>query len=934
MRRFRRLLTFTALLALALAAGGLHAQTTGTTTGDIRGRVRDDAGLPLPGVLVTATNRETGLSRTHVTDADGGFVVPLLSPGTYSVQAELSLFAPSLAENVRVVLGTATAVDFTLRPAQAAEAAVTVTAESPLIDTTKTDLAAAVDAQQIRSLPNVDRNFLSFSLTTPRVSNDRGPQSGAAATSGFSINGVSPRLNNLAVDGFDNNDQSSGAVRAQFSQEAVQEYQVITNPYNAEFGRTAGGVINIVTRSGTNDFRGSAFYYWRSDSLATEDPLTNEKVPLDDDRFGGSFGGRLARDRTFFFAAYEHQGTDTANPVTISDADVALIRGKGFDVENGNVAYEVRTDAVVGKIDHSFSPSQILTLRGSWSKGFDENRQAWGGLVAKSGGGVQDATDVTAAASLTSVLGSSSFNELRALYSDGSYDLDPLDASRGVAVSIPGVATFGNNRLLPQVRDSSLLQLFDSFSFQPGKSDALRFKLGAEYTRYTLKGSLPLNFAGLHRFSALPPNPAFPNGLTARQAFAAGVPAVFAQAFGDPNGDETAWQAAAFLQADIQAGERLMLRLGVRYDYENPIDPFPSDSDNVSPRASFSWAPADAFRVKGGYGRFYGVSAVGPMFAVRIQDGVQVRTHIRTIQGGPSPVVPWNYPDHRFPDEVSAGTSVVPPTVLRPGDYESAYTDQANLGFEVEIGRKLLASVDGVWARGNKVFTNRNVNPIVNPGAPPSQQRPDPSYTDVFLYESRGSSWYKGGTLSLASRFGGPFEMTAFYAYADSEDDYIDWLTEYQPQDPLNPDDERGPSIHAAKHRAVFTGTLTSVGRGGSWLTRDWTLAGIVAWSSGLPYNVTAGYDRNQNGDPVSDRPEGVGRNSETLPDQFTLDLRLSRTVFFAADVGVELIGVCTNVTNRENVLAVQSVANQPNFGQPTLYGPGRIFQLGARFSF
>lgn len=934
MRRLRQLLTFMALLFLALAAGGLQAQTTGTTTGDVRGRVRDDAGLPLPGVIITATNRETGLTRTHVTGADGDFVVPLLSPGMYSVQAELSLFGPALAENVRVVLGTATTIDFTLRPAQATEAAVTVTAESPLIDTTKTDLAAAVDAQQIRSLPNVARNFLSFSQTTPRVSDDRGPQSGAAATSGFSINGVSPRLNNLAVDGFDNNDQSSGAVRAQFSQEAVQEYQVITNPYNAEFGRTAGGVINIVTRSGTNDFRGSAFYYWRSDSLATEDPLTGQKVPLDDNRFGGSLGGRLVRDRTFFFGAYEHQGTQTANPVTISDADVALIRSKGFDIANGNVDYEVKSDAVVGKIDHQFSPSQILTLRGNWSKGFDENRQSWGGLVARSAGGAQDATDVTGAASLTSVLGSHSFNEFRALYSDGSYDLDPLDTGRGVAVSIPGVATFGTNRLLPQVRNSSLLQLFDSFSFQPGRSDALKLKLGAEYTRYTLEGSLPLNFAGLYRFSALPPNPLFPNGLTARQAFGAGVPAVFVQAFGDPNGDETAWQAAAFLQADLQLGDRFLLRLGVRYDYENPIDPFPADSNNVAPRASFSWAPAEAFRVKGGYGRFYGVSAVGPMFAVRIQDGVQVRTHIRTIQGGPSPIVPWNLPDHRFADEISAGGSIVPPTVLRPGDYESAYTDQANLGFEVQIARKLLASVDGVWARGNKVFTNRNINPIVNPTGSPAQQRPDPRFTDVYLYESRGSSWYKGGTFSLTSRFGGPFEMAAFYNYADAEDDYIDWLTEYQPQDPLNPDDERGPSIHSAKHKAVFTGTLSSVGRGGSWFTRDWTFATIVSWASGLPYNVTAGFDRNQNGDPLSDRPAGVGRNSETLPAQFTLDLRLSRTIFFAADVGLELVGVCTNVTDRENVLAVQGVENQPNFRQATLYGPGRIFQLGARFSF
>ncbi|MCK6683654.1 MAG: TonB-dependent receptor [Thermoanaerobaculia bacterium] len=919
------------LSALLLLAGPAFAQTTGTTSGDIRGRVKDEGGLGLPGVIVTATNRETGLARSHTTDVEGEFTVPLLSPGVYTVSAELALFAPTRVENVRVNLGQATAITIVLKPAQAAEAAVTVTAEAALLDLTKTDLSLGINSQQIQSLPNVSRNFLSFSLTTPRVSEDRGPQSGAAASSGFSINGVSPRYNYLAVDGFDNNDQASGAVRAQFSQDAVQEYQVISNPYSAEYGRTAAGIINIVTKSGTNDFGGSLFYFYRSDSLSSEDPLTGEKVPLDDHRFGASVGGRLVKDRSFFFAAYERQSTDTANPVTILPDDITLLRSKGFEVENGNVPYILRSDALVAKIDHQFSPSHIFTLRGNWSKGKDENAQAWGGLVAKTAGGFRDSEDITGAASLTSVFGAHSFNEVRLLYSNGTLDLATLDPKRGVSITLPGVATAGTQRLLGQVRDGTLFQLFDAFSFQPGKENSpLKVKVGFDLTHYNLQGQLPLNFFGLYRFSALPASQAFPQGLTVRQAFAAGVPAVFAQGFGDPTGDETAYQLGGFLQADLDLSAKFILRLGARYDYENPIDPFPSDS-TFSPRASFSYAPLENFRVKGGYGRFVGTVAVGPMFAVNIQNGVKVQTLVRTIQGGPSPLVPWNIlPDRRFPDAASAGSSVVPPTILRPGEFSSAYTDQANLGFEVDFSRKLLTSVDFVWARGRDILTNRNINPITKPPT----GRPNPAYSDIFLYESTGNSWYTGATVGLISRLGGLFEFTTFYTYADSEDDYIDWLTEFQPQDPLNPADERGPSIHAPKHKIVATGIFSNVGRGGNAFTRDWTIALILDWKKDLPYNILAGYDRNQNGDPLSDRPAGVGRNSGTLPDQFTLDLRISKMISFSEKAGIELVAVCTNITDHENVLSVQNVENQPNFGAPTLYGPGRIFQLGARFNF
>ncbi len=917
------------LLLAALLPTPAASQSTGTTTGDLKGRVSDEKGLALAGARVTTTHRDTGVSRSAVSDSSGAYEVPLLAPGDYRVRVEPPHFVPVVVELVHVTIGTTTTLVVVARPRLTAEAEVVVGTDSPLIDSRKTDLATTVDMSEIQNLPNIQRNYLSFSLLTPRVSEDRGPGSGASASSGLSINGLSPRYNYLAVDGFDNNDVGSGGVRAQFSQEAIREYEVITNPYAAEFGRVAGGVVNIVTRSGTNELKGGAFYFFRSDALSSSDPITGTCVPLEDHRFGASVGGPLARDRTFFFAAYEGVRTNTANAVAISDADVALIRSRGFAIDNGNVPYEARGDSLVVKLDHQFSQSHTIMARGNWSQGLDENQQPWGGLVARSAGGARDTRDVAGAAGDTAILGSRAVNEARALYSHNNYVVNPLDPGYGVGVTIPGVATFGTQRLLPQPRATDVLQLFDSFSVQPG-SGAVQLKAGADYYRVSGDIEVPVGFAGYYKFSAIPQQ-----GLTAHDAFAAGVPALFAQAFGDPSWSGSASFFGAFAQAEIRPARQLFLRLGVRFDSEKPLDPYPTSS-NWSPRASFSWAPSDGFRVKGGYGRFYGMTAIGPQVAVGNLNGVKVRTLVRTIQGGPSPSVPWKIlPDRRFVDEASAGSSGVPPLILRAGNFRSASTDMANLGFELEVARALAVGVDGVWARGRNIFTARDINPITNP----PQQRPDPRYSSIMLFESIGNSWYKGLTLGATSRAGGPFAFSAFYTYADAEDDYLDYLPEFQPQDPLDLAAERGPSSQSPKHKLTLTAVWSSVGKQTEWWARDCAVGLSFDLRAGLPYTVYAGYDRNLNGEPTSDRPAGVGRNSETLPTQLSLDLRLSRTIRFGGDLTAEIVAVCTNLTNHENVLQIQSVQGppaspQPNFGQPTLYGPGRLFQVGARLNF
>ena len=948
LRRFLLSVLFSTL------AASLLAQATGTTTGDIRGHVTDESGAALAGATVTATGQETGLARSDTSASNGSFAIRLLPPGVYRVTATVAGFRPGELSNIRVTIGTSANVDFRLTVAAVAET-ITVSGEANLIDPSSTEVSKTIGEAKIRNLPINQRNFLDFAVTTPGVTVERGPQSGAASTSGLSINGQSPRYNNVVVDGMDNNDEAVGSVRSTFSQEAVQEFQVIQSPFSSEYGRMTGGIVNIVTRSGTNELHGSGFYFFRDDSLSDDNFLTGEKTTFEQHQFGASLGGPILRDRLFFFGAAERLDVQDANVVTISDAAVALIRANGFDVTNGEVPFDRDRSTYLLKLDLLAGANHAFALRGSYSEESDENQQSWGGLVARSGGGVRDLEDTAVAFTGTSILSPTLSNELRLLYADRSHRLTPLDEAGGVAVTILGVATFGTQRFLPQPRDTQVYQVFDAVSFFHGRS---AYKFGVDYSHTDFEGSLPLNFAGLYRFGALPGGlPGLPpSGLTALQAFGAGVPQVFAQGFGEPAGDGETNHVGAFGQGEWNVTDQLLLRLGLRYDYEDPIEPFPEDSDNWAPRFSFSWDGGKTWRLRGGAGRFYGIASLGPMFAVSIQDGVNVRTIVRTIQGGPSPLVPWRLPNRRFGSAAEAGTSVVPLTVLRPAgcegavppdldiqgcaEFDSAYTDQVNLGFEVALVDELLFNVDYLHARGKKIFTARNINPTIPGLTPPQNPRPNPAFSDIYRYGADGNSWYDGVTAGLQTRIGGPFEASFFYTWADAEDDYVDWLTEFQLQDTLNPDDERGPALHVPEHKATLSAVYTTTVGQYPWWARDWTFGVIADYAAGRPYNILAGFDRNGNSDPLSDRPAGVGRNAGELPDFFTVDARVARRIPIGP-VGLEAIFEVFNLFNRDNVLEVNNVqfinaqlTPNPDFERPTRVSDPRRIQLGARLTF
>lgn len=874
------------------------------TSADLAGKVADESGAVLPGVTVTVTNVETNLVRTVTTGPEGRFSIPVLPPGTYTIKLELAGFASEVREGLTLTLGAAVDLDFTMKVAGTTEQ-VTVLGEAPLVDTQKTSVATVVSQQQIASLPINGRNFISFSIITPGVNIDRTPQQGASATSGLTFAGQRARSNNITVDGLDNNDATLGSVRAVFSQEAVREFQVLTNSYSAEFGKASGGVVNIVTKSGTNRTDGNLFGYYRDDALNAKEhfekfdtagnAITRDKAPFQQLQFGATLGGPIVKDKVFYFMAVERLDVDTNNFVTIDDKTPVtlfgaplgtaadIIRRAGFPIQTGNVPYTINTTSLVGKVDHQFSPSQNLAIRLNWSDAYNENVEPWGGITAKSRGAYLSSQDVMFAGSHTSILSEKTVNELRFQYATRDQKviaLDPLcdgecdqENEGGPTLEITGVASVGRQRFTPQPRRNDRYEILDTLSFYTG---AHQFKVGFDWNYIDHKSqALPLHFGGRYIFAPLPAIPGvLPAPITAIQAVALGLPAAYVQGYGNSNRPYGYQDISLFAQDDWRIKPNLTLKYGVRYqnqfwptiryDTVRGIDAYsyPSDSNNVAPRVAVAWDPGGKKKtsVHASYGIYYDnhITAIAG-----ITDLIDGKDHVRTLVARfPNSLAGWRAPGHKAPEAIfGAYPSLV--ISIDPG-LKTPYAHHASAGVEQEIAGKYSVAASFVYARGLNQLGTIDYNPVVpSLGA---GRRPEDvvgpagpiagSSASILQYTSFGGTWYRGLTMSVTRRYSNRLQFLMSYTLSKAEDDSTDYQSAFIPQDNgrgrdrndltgvpvgFNAGNERGPSLQDQRHRFVFSGLYAFPG--------ELQLSTIITVASGRPYNILAGADMNGDGD-------------------------------------------------------------------------------------
>jgi Carboxypeptidase regulatory-like domain/TonB-dependent Receptor Plug Domain len=903
------------LLMTTVATAATVSAQARATSADLSGVVYDPSKAVLPGVTITVTNQDTGVTRTSVTDGEGRYAILALPPGTYRVRAALSGFAPQVREEVALMLGSSVDVTFALALAGVQEQ-VTVIVGSTILDMHKTAVASVVSQQQIENLPINGRNFIAFSVITPGVSTDRTPQQGASATSGLTFAGQRARSNNITVDGVDNNDAAVGAVRATFSQEAVREFQVLTNSYSAEFGKASGGVVNIVTKSGTNVLSGNLFGYFRDETLNAKehferfDPsgaaIDREKAPYGQKQFGFTLGGPLRKDKSFFFGSFERQDIDTNNFVTIDDRTIVtvgptvlgtpkqILERAGFVVETGNVPYKIEGDQFLAKLDHQLNENQNLMARFNYADAFNENIEPWGGQTARSRGAVLDSSDYMAALSHTRVKGMRLVNELRFQYAKRDQDVNSLDPrcggpctandQGGPTLEVTGLANVGRQRFTPQPRRSRRIQVLDTVSYFVGNH---QLKTGLDFNTINNKDeALPLQFGGRYIFAAALPGALFgvpvPT-INAIQAVGLGLPAAYVQGYGNPTISYRVSDLSLFVQDDWRLTSTLTLKLGLRYQNQYwpnveytvaGIGPysFPKDGNNIAPRLAFAWDPLGDKRtsIHVAYGMFFDnhITAISGITNL-INGSTNVRTFAAQLPN-PMPIAAWNAPGRRLAE---SGLGAYPSVEISidPG-LETPYAHHAAIGVDRELRGQFVVSANVVFARGFEQLGTIDFNPLVP--ALGAGRRPEDvngqagTSASILQYSSYGETWYRGLTLSAAKRLSNRYQFLASYTLSKAEDHATDFQSALVPQnnglgrnrqDPtglpvgFNPDEERGPSTQDQRHRFVVSGVYVA--------PADVLISSIITIASGRPYNVLAGADLNGDGNGGATAPDRARAN-------------------------------------------------------------------------
>src|ERR1051326_7703154 len=302
---YRLLLLCSFALCLGVVSGRAQADAT---SANLSGFVKDPSGAVVPGATVTARNAEKNVTRTATSNDQGFYQLTNLPPGAYEVTVEAKNFKKVVVPSVTVTVGQRADLDVALEVGQITDVVTVTGAQTELVETTKTNVSNTIDQVRINNLPINQRDYLDFALTTAAVTRDNGRPIGPAPTSGLNFGGQRGRSNLVQVDGADNTDNSVNAARSTVSQEAVQEFQVVTNSFAPEFGRSSGGVVNVVTKSGSNDWNGNLFGFLRHKSFQARNPFAPiTKPPFQRAQYGGTIGGPLVKDRTFIFASFEQR---------------------------------------------------------------------------------------------------------------------------------------------------------------------------------------------------------------------------------------------------------------------------------------------------------------------------------------------------------------------------------------------------------------------------------------------------------------------------------------------------------------------------------------------------------------------------------------------------------------------------------------------------
>lgn len=1046
-------------------AAPLHAQID-LDKATVAGTVRDASGAVTPGATVTVTSTATTMARSTSTDAAGTYRLAALTPGVYELRVGLPGFTTKIFPEVLLTVGQHAELDVQLDIAPSATTVV-VAGSVRMVEPTRIAQATTLGSIEIEAWPINRRNFLDFALLTPGVTAPNAlatPTPTNSPTSGLSFSGQDQRSNQVTIDGADNMDAAVNSVRSTLSQDAIQEFQVLRSTFSAEFGRARAGIVNIVSKSGSNTTRGGGFTYFRDDALDARNAFAVNPSgqpadpPFRRSQSGATLGGPLARDRVFYFGSYEHLRRRESTFVSVlrdtgilrptesqqrlfdalggsGDPQLAAIAGlftnpaagllattrNNFPAtldllqrESGVFPFASGSHTASLRLDGQLSPNNNLTTRINFNDSIADGNEV-GGLRGASSGTSSKTRNLAVVVSNTQVLSNSLVNIIRAQAGRFHTAVLPSDPV-GPGIVIAGVVQSGRDLFNPTDYAWTILQAGDTMLRSVGRHE---FKFGADLLHMRSKNATAEIFlAGQFQFAEAIPlaavldtvlgagataaigarlgTPANAGGLgrpdllaalgapiSALQSYNLGLPVVYLQGFGNPSTDITYTQLALFAQDEIRLGSQTTLNLGVRYDtdWRDPSvnvaatpPPFPllrtvvSDRNNLAPRLGLAYA-ADAARrtvLRGGWGLFYQSPAQVAGFTSRVLSGQISQvflplTGLPGINGTSADVWQRYVRDSRVDVNTLTALGITPgttPSVILTGatDTPDAVSSQVSAGIDRELTPNLAVSVDYTHNRGRNIIRSRDINVrSVGPGqfALPGL---DPRFLQLNVLEATGRSTYHGMSLSVRKRFSGRWALLASYTLARAMDDVSDFTLDTQPQDQTSPASEWAPSSYDQRHRIVASAVVRGPASGetSGWLA-DWSLAPIVSYASGRPFNLLLGYDGNGDAHTETDRARlasgvAVGRNQGLGPALFTIDLRLARQLRTPGRTQTELTLEAFNLLNRTNYSGVNQVFGNQAVAAGRVQGradisptaplgftsafPARQLQLGVRLRF
>ncbi len=849
------------LLAFISAVSGFAQQDRGT----ILGTILDSSGAAVPKATVTVENQQTGVKREVITDESGLFVAPELPLGVYRITVAFQGFKTKVQEGIAVRVSERVKLDLTLEPGEMKET-VTVAGEAPLIDTASNTLGGSLSQTQVQTLPlnGRDPNYLLALIPGVNLRGNMFQQS----MNGMNTGGQSVSLVTFLMDGVDASRVDAQTITitygrsqnriARVNAEGIEEFKMYENSFSAEFGGSTGAVVNIITRSGTNQFHGSAFEFFRNEKLDARQffnkpPALKPAFRLN--QFGGSFGGPVVKDRAFFFVSYEgiRQRTGTSLvglvptqayrdslPTVLKPVVAMLPLPNGAQTADPRIGFYnlagsglMDEDSVFPRFDYNFTPNDRVSVRYNYNKSLTKAIFGVGkGQVGPAPGLLQSGKMTYTRSFSPSTLNEASFGFNR-------MHIDPIGSEDETVRAFPVTSVGGMSSIGPALFDLSMVgnsfTWLDTFSWVKGGH---QLKFGTAISRNQQNKALffqrTVSYPNLDDFARNSPSSV---GL-----------------LGYPRTGLRNTYYNFFVQDDWQASRKLTLNIGLRYQYEtSPADVNNRQSNfdiptgkvdapgtqlmnmpgtNFGPRFGFAYSPFDSRNtvIRGAYGIYY------VNFNATLVQNTPTNTNPTSISLSRQQV-----PDlvgFPFPD-ISSFSGVQGVSAVQR-NWNTPYVQNWNFNIQQAIGKDFRVQVGYVANKGTHIITpGQNLNRFL----PGTSIRPYPSYGDITYLRANGVSNYNSMQVILTKRFARGLQFNVNYTWGHALDDSPPIFSSNS--DDTNVRLDYGTTESDVRHLVSFSYVyeIPVVRALPRWLGEGWQLNGLTEMRSGLPFNVACGCD-------------------------------------------------------------------------------------------